>query len=512
MARYEFPNAGSGMTGTWGVLLVIMGLSALGSLWFAYSSFRIEVPPKHVAVIVTKTGLDLPNGEEVAPDESYKGVQREMLAEGRWFRNPYFYEWRVIPQFEVGSDELGVRVRLVGDELPYGEFLAHEPNQKGIVPGALRPGRYAINPFVQKIERHQPVVIPAGFKGVVTYLAGPVPEDPNVLMVPAPPAKAPPYRGVQETTLEAGTYFFNPYEQHVSKIDCRSQRFNLAEKRDMGFPSKDGFWVSLDGIVEFRVMPDRAAEVFVTYNEDANGDDIAEEIVRKVILPNARSFCRLEGSNSSGREFIQGDTRLEFQEKFQQAMRDNCEPVGIEIIQAVITKIKPPEQIAEPVRAREIAKQLEIQYQQQILQQESEINLAIEQALIKQKSEIVKADQAVIRVTTAAEREQQVAVTKANQNLEVAKLKLDAAKDEAEAVMSRGRAAAEVVQFENEAEAAGWKRAVAAFSGDGNQYAQYVLYQKLATAYREIMVNTADSPIMKIFEAYTEEGAAEKAE
>ena len=353
---------------------------------------------------------------------------------------------------------------------------------------------------------HEPVVIPAGFKGVVTNLAGPLPVDPNVLLVPPGP-NGEEYRGVQEKTLDAQTHYLNPYEKRVNLVDCRSQRFNLAQKKDMGFPSKDGFWVSLDGIVEFRVKPEEAARVFVIYNDtdnvSGNRDRIDEEIIRKIILPNARSFCRLEGSKSLGREFIQGDTRVTFQKNFQQAMRDNCEPLGIEIIQALITEIKPPERIASPVRDREISKQQEKQFQQQILQQESEVKLAIEKSLIKRKTAVVQTEQQVVRLTTEAEQAQEVAVTKAQEGLEVAKLKLEAAADEALAIQSRGKAVAEVIRFQNEAEAAGWREAVAAFSGNGNEYAQYVLFQKLASAYRDIMVNTADSPIMKVFESFT---------
>lgn len=83
-------------------------------------------------------------------------------------------------------------------------------------------------------------------------------------------------------------YYINPYMTRISKLDCRSQRFNLAEKKDMGFPSKDGFWVTIDGRIEFKVNPEKAAEVFVIYNEDLNGDAIDEELIRKVILPNAQ--------------------------------------------------------------------------------------------------------------------------------------------------------------------------------------------------------------------------------
>lgn len=483
----------------------------VGGLWTFYENFVISVPSKHVAILIKKTGKDLENGNEIAPTPEHKGIRQKVLSEGLYIfqYTSYGWDWEVIEQTEIEDGHFGVRVRLHGDDLPYGEFLATKENQKGIIPGVLRPGRYPINLRAEEVQtNHKPQIIEAGFKGVVTNLAGPIPQN-DVDFFPAQNGEKPHklivkdgFRGVQATTLDPGRYYFNPYEKRISKVDCRSQRFNLAEEGDMGFPSKDGFWVSLDGIIEFHVRPERAAEVFVTYNDDRNGEQIDVEIINKVILPNARSFCRLEGSNKLGREFIQGDTRTQFQQRFQEAMQTACEPLGIEIIQALITEIKPPEKIAEPVRDREIAKQELLQFEQQTLQQKSEQELAKQTELIKQRQALVQADQEVVKFVTESQQKQEVAVTKANQELAVAQLKLDAAKDEAEAIESRGQAAAEVVQFQNEAEAAGWKRAVEAFDGDGNKYAQFVLFEKLSSAYRSLMINTADSPIMKIFESF----------
>ena len=380
------------------VVLIVLG-------WLGYSYTVIDVPKGKVVVLIKKTGKDLTNGQEIAPSLEYKGVQREMLGPGRHFRNPYFWDWEVHDEVSVPEDKFGVKIRLAGNVLDYGQLIADREDQKGIVREVLKPARYAINPYLETVEYWDPVVVPAGYLGVVTNLTGPMPENPNVLLVESGK------RGVQKETLSEGRYLRNPYVERIHLIDCRSQRFNLAEHRDMGFPSKDGFWVRLAGIVEFRVLPEKAAEVFVLYNEAMNEDRVDEELITKIILPNARSFCRLEGSNSLGRDFIQGTTRSKFQENFQTSMREACQPLGIEIIQALITNTYPPEPIAKPVREREIAKQNEKQYQQQILQQKSEINLAIEKALVKQKTAIVQADQEVIRVTTEALREQEVAVT-----------------------------------------------------------------------------------------------------
>jgi regulator of protease activity HflC (stomatin/prohibitin superfamily) len=265
-------------------------------------------------------------------------------------------------------------------------------------------------------------------------------------------------------------------------VDCRSQRFNLSNAGDLGFPSKDGFWVSLDGVVEFRVMPEEAAKVFVVYNDatnqEAGYDPIHEEIVKKIILPNARAICRLDGSNHSGREFIQGDTRVKFQEGFQEQLASTCKEQGIEIIQALITKIRPPQKIASPVKTRQIAE------------------------LVKQKKALVEAAQSVVQLVTDAKRKQEVAVIEANQKLKVAEFELKAAKDEAEAILSLGKADADVIRFDNEAAAAGWEKSVAAFSGDGGEFARWTLLKKLAPAYKSMMVNTNDSSLMEIFQSF----------
>lgn len=483
------------------VVLLIVLVAALSLIWMIYASFRIDVGSGEMAILIHKTGLDLTNGEEVAPTEDHKGIQRDVKTEGRYFYNPYAWSWEVLPQIEIKPGEMGVKISLTGDDLGYGDFLAKIDENgnaisKGIVPGALKPGRYPVNPYLYSVEIHKPITIPAGYKGVVTSLAAPLATDPNKLLVDTGE------RGVQKVALEPGTHYVNPYMTRVDLVDCRSQRFNLGEEGDMGFPSKDGFWVSLDGVIEFRVSPEKAPEVYVLFNQQENGPEIDKEIVETVIMPNARSFCRLQGSNSSGREFIQGISRTTFQDSFEKAMRTACEPLGIEIIQALITKIRPPEQIADPVRKREIAKQQELQYQQQTLQQESEQKLAVEKAMVEQKQAVVKAEQAVVKITTQALQDQEVAVTKANEQAAVAQLKLDASLDEAAAMSATGKAAADVVRFDNEAEAAGWKKAVEAFAGDGHGFAQYVLYQKLSASYRKIMVNTADSPIMKVFDSF----------
>ena len=523
-SKFSMPGRTKGLRQNRGhatkTVAAVVGLVVLGMA--IYQNCRIDVGTGEMAILTVKTGLDITNGDEVAPSLDYKGSQAVFLMEGRYFMNPfdkgprffnpYDWDWDVIPQTTIPEGKLGVLISLVGEDPGYGEFLGAvdksaagagnqigTPVRKGIIPGVLIPGRYAINPNLFRLEIGEPVTIEAGYRGVVTNLAGRLPAQPNELLV------APGERGVQRETLQEGTQQINPYVTRISKVDCRSQRFNLADNKDMGFPSKDGFWVSLDGRIQFRVNPEKAAEVYVIYNEDGNGDAIDEEIIRKIIMPNARSFCRLAGSSKLGKDFIEGETRMEFETSFQTAMIEACEPLGIEIQEALITRINPPEQIAQPIQQRENARLEEQKYQSQITQQEAEKELAVDKAEAKQKSALVVIEQEIVKLVTEAMREQEVAKTKANEKLAVATLKLEAAKDEAEAIIARGKATADVIGYENKADAAGWKRAVEAFDGNGDEYAQFVLYQKLAAAYQRIMVNTADSPIMRMFESVSED-------
>lgn len=483
-------------------------------LYWVYTMFRIDVPSGHIAVLTKRTGEDLENHQVVSPDEDHKGLQLNVLTEGRYFKNPYVWDWKVYPMVEIPAGKMGVRIRLYGDNLPYGHFLATKENEKGVVEEVLRPGRYPINAvikgqeasrpqqdYVEVVELYDPITITAGYRGVVTNLAGPIPENPNVVLVEKG------FRGVQKETLEAGTYYMNPYMYRVHQVDCRSQRFNLGENYEMGFPSKDGFWVSLDGIIEFRVTPDKAAEIFVMYNEEKNDKEneagIDAEIIKKIIMPNARSFCRLRGSNSTGREFIGGETRTAFQKDFHSAMKDACDPSGIEIVQALITKVNPPQAIAKPVRDREVAKQKLGQFKEQKLQQDAEAKLATEKALIEQRQALVAADQQVVQQTTEAKQKQQVAVTKANEEKKVAEFDLKAAKDQAAAVLAKKKSEATIIDLGNQADAAGWKKAIDALGGDGDAYARYTLFLKLAPSYRSIMTNTADSPLMDVFRGFS---------
>ena len=242
--------------------------------------------------------------------------------------------------------------------------------------------------------------------------------------------------------------------------------------------------------------------MFVKYNEDANGDAIDEEIIAKIIMPESRSLCRVGGSKLSGGQFISGDDREKFQTDLVKSLTLNCQKQGIEILAVAITSIKPPEDIAQPVQQREVAKQKLAQFRREKLQQLSEAKLKVEVVLAEQKKQVVEAGQEVVEKTTKAEQEQQVAVTLSEQKLKVAQTQLEATKDKASAIMAKAEADADVIRFDNAAEAAGLAAQVSAFDGDGSAMARNMLLSKLAPSFRTILGNS-QGPLMDLFSQFT---------
>jgi regulator of protease activity HflC (stomatin/prohibitin superfamily) len=491
-------QSGFGILLLCGVLLITVATT--------YNQCKIDVGTGDQAVLIRKVGRDLEPDMELAPPWTkekgyYKGVQPGVLTEGRYFYNPFYWDWEIKPQFLVPDGKCGVRIALTGRPLPPNEVLATR-DQKGIRPGVLEQGaRVPYNWYAEQIELNDMVFIPPGYRGVVTLVSGAPPRDRNATLV------GPGEKGVQKETLPPGTYPLNPYEKRVSLIDCRSKKFNLGQDFDMDFLSSDGFAVTLDGVVEFRVIPEKASEVFVLYNEDKNGDEIDEEIISKIITPESRSICRIGGSKLTGGQFISGDDRLVFQANLEKSLKANCKKQGIEILIVSITSIQPPQEIATPIRAREVAKQELARYQQEKLQQLSEAQLRVQQLLADQKKELVEAEQAVVEKTTRAEQEQKVATLLAEQKLKVAETQLEAAANKASALVAEAEAAADVIRFKNKAELAGLAARVSAFGGDGSALAQNVLLNKIAPAFRSILSNS-EGPLMDLFSQFGRSSAA----
>lgn len=200
-------------------LLVLAVAFVYGGIW-QWGFCRFYVEPNEMAVIISQNGKDLPPGQILA-EKGQKGVQREVLGEGRHFRNPIFFEHKIEPVTLIPPGKIGVVTSKVGTELPAGEFLAG-PGQKGILRTVLGPGKYRLNPYGYKIDIVDAMSVPIGYAGVITSLSGG--------QAPAGEFAGNDQKGVRKDILQPGLYYVNPQQYNVDVLEIGVNQVTLAGK------------------------------------------------------------------------------------------------------------------------------------------------------------------------------------------------------------------------------------------------------------------------------------------
>lgn len=489
MSRPSIPPAARGVTSG----LILIGLLFFGTaFWWFFC--RIEPGPDQIAILIRKTGRDLAPQQILATEPGQKGIQVEVLPEGRYFRNPYTWGWRFHRVTDIPAGKLGVQTRLFGGELAPGAIIAG-PDTKGIVAEVLRPGKYRINPYAYKVELFDAISIKPGSVGVVTsligedVLQGSIPEDQrNDFLVTAG------RKGVVKEVLDPGTYYLNPYLVNVVEVNLQSQRFELSGDDAISFLTMDGFTVNVEGTIEFSL--DRSSAALISHRI---GD--MDDLLKKIILPRARGFSRIEGSKQPAINFIVGETRQLFQDSLEKHLQEKCKDWGVSIKSVLVRNISPPDQIASVIRDREVAVQNARMFEQQIAQAKSRAELVRQEMLAVQNKEKVEQDTARIRAVIKAQQELAVQVTAAQRELDVAKLERDAATFQAQAQVSRAEAERDVIKLDNEAQAAVLANQVSAFSG-GYGFARHTLYQKIGPQISSILTSDAEGGLGEVFRPF----------
>ena len=200
-----------------------MGLVvALAGGWFVWQwgFCRFYVAPGAMAVVTAKSGEALPPGQILAKP-GQRGIQEQVLGEGRHFLNPWLYEHKIMPVIAIPPGKVGVVTSKVGAELPPGEFLA-EPGQKGIWRRVLGPGKHRLNPYGYQVDIVDAVSIPVGYVGVVTSLSGKQ-TTPDAFAGPGE-------KGVRQDILQPGLYYVNPKELQVDLLEIGVNQVSLLGK------------------------------------------------------------------------------------------------------------------------------------------------------------------------------------------------------------------------------------------------------------------------------------------
>jgi SPFH domain/Band 7 family protein len=485
---------------------------------------RVEVGPSEIIVVTNLWGNNLPEGEIIAPDHSYKGILLEPRREGRHFINPLFQTFERAKLVQVPAGQCLVQTRKYGTPIPAdrinaGDFLARD-GERGVVKEVLLPGNHAINPYAYSYTILPAIEIHADQVGVRTLKAG---KDPRTLAadVRKGPYVVPEgYRGVQEKPVSQGTYYVNPYVENIVPV---SVAINSVEFKDIEFPTKDGFLLKPHVQVAYKVESMHAPELFVTLTDEGSlhqtGSTPQEieknEVLQKVVLPLIRGYVRTEGSKFEARDFFAlpsesdpaapkvKNARERLASDVTEKVKPECQKMGIIIEPIAVAQIDTTAdldelltQIADRTRAQ-LTRKTNLET---IAQLKSQQGVLLKRALKLRETEMGNARTELNQEQQKAEGAVMAQEAKLKQDLDNAELGLDAARFDAKAALSRGKVQADLIHKKNEAEVSGLKTAIQGFRS-ADQYAQYQVMSKLAPALTEIFASD-DSDFAKLFAGY----------
>lgn len=511
---------------TWLIVGVVVAVLLLLQQFWHWEVERTEVPPNHFLVRVHLWGKDLEPDEIIALDDDHKGVMHDILPEGRHFLNPVIWSYEIHQARIVPPGKCLVQTRKYGKQIPpermaRGEFLAG-PDERGIVPEVLLPGKYYINPHAYDVTEQDALEIHHYQVGVHTLLWG---KDPRELKEPRRSVYVVPegYRGVQVKPVPPGTYYYNPYVEKITPIDTRSHR---VEFKDIRFPSLDGFHLNPHVLVVYRVLPEKAPELFVTLSTDAKlhqadsteKEQQENEILQKVILPLIRGYGRIEGSKYYARDFISQVSgprqakAVNARERLQHELMDKvtpiCKDLGIAIEAITLADMDTSNEeltkLAGVISKREMTRVTREKFQQQIEQYKTEQAQKAADALEAQNEKTVQAGTRRKVEMTNAQKMKEVEEKKLEQELKAAQVRLEAARDRVKATLSKGKAQAAVINAQNEAEVSGLRTAVQGFPS-ADIFAQYQVIARIAPALAEIFASD-DSEFARLFAMYLAPG------
>lgn len=225
------------------ITAVILGFALIWGVWmWGFCRFYVDVDK--MAIVISKTGEPLEAGQILA-GPNQRGVRADVLGEGRHFLNPVFFDWEIEDVVVIPAGQVGIVTAKAGTNLTTGRILA-EQGEKGTWRRVLGPGKYRMNKRGYTIEKIDAVMVPIGYVGVLTSLAGEQAPDDSFA--------GKNQKGVLRDILQPGMYNLNTKEYKVDVVEVGINQ------------------VSLLGV---------AGSAFITKRQLVSENAVAEELQRK---------------------------------------------------------------------------------------------------------------------------------------------------------------------------------------------------------------------------------------
>ncbi|MEI7901368.1 MAG: SPFH domain-containing protein [bacterium] len=442
------------------------------------------IPVGKVGVVTSKVGNELPPGEILAAESASKGVWKDVLGPGTYRFNPEGYQITLLDAVNIPIGYVGIVTSQTGTPVKPGEFAG--PGQQGVMTDVLQPGLYYINPRAYQVDvleigMNQVSILGRSGSVVITKSqissanSGALEEmQQNTIQAQqmkrndyleknrdrgfisqqemnAPAAADSPggmwgsslRRSVagkraaqtqsqaQATQTAPADPFAAAKPQPQASIAPESVAFGI--NRFVEFPSRDGFQILLDMTVEFELLPENIARIYMLYGD-------LPAVVEKIILPQILSISRIKGSSYKARDFIDGEGRQLFQKELNAELTRVMKEKHIVIHNAIIRHAEVPNEILLPIQDSSVAKEQNLtnKARQDTAKKQAELNT--ETALVEQLKKQVEQETAKLVATTSAQTKNEVAGIQADTALEVANINLEKSAVQANITQVQGEA------------------------------------------------------------------------
>ncbi len=471
----------------------------------------INIPIGKVGIVTAKVGKSLAPGEIIAPDKSFQGVWRDVLGPGVHRLNPEGYKVDIVDAINIPFGYVGVVTAQTGKPAAPGDFAGS--GEKGVLKDILQPGLYYINPRayqVNVIEIGMNQVSMTGGEGSFIAVKNRIESASDTLnemsyntlntqlqnrasmladIAPPAPAAAP---------MRANTAGGRPAKLAKPRLMgavSGAAEATAPETPDMvysvggfvEFPSRDGFKILMDMTVEFELMPEHIARIYMLYGD-------LPQVVTKIILPQVLSVSRLKGSSYKAQDFIMGEGRETFQNNLRNELVATLREKSIVIHNAIIRNVTIPDNILKPIQEASLAVEQNLTNfsLQETAKIEAELNS--QTAMIEQKRREIEQETRKLMAEINAKQQQAVRMIAAATELDVAKLHLQRSELEAKRAKLKGETDVQVAFLRNNELAQGVEMKAKAL-GESGVMADLQLIEKLNPAVKLQVIYAGDGTL-----------------
>jgi uncharacterized membrane protein YqiK len=269
--------------------------------------------------------------------------------------------------------------------------------QRGMQIQVIQAGSYSLNPWAVEVEKKEMTSIPIGHVGVVISYVGDEGEDTTGEGFKHGNIVKKGQKGVWASVLDPGKYAINPYTQKIEIVPTTNLVLNWATARNeshnldknlstITVRSQDGFPFNLDVSQIIHVPSTEAPKVIARFGSMSN-------LVSQVLEPTIGNYFRNSAQDSDVISFL--STRQQRQTAAKQKISEVLEEYNVHAVDTLIGDIVPPAELMKTLTDRKIASEEEVTFETQRKAQDKRKTLESAKALADMQGQMVHAQQSV---------------------------------------------------------------------------------------------------------------------